>query len=69
MEGIILSEVSQTEEEKYCMRSLNMWSLKKYSTVVNVTERRGLTDIENKPLVTRGDRLGEGQIGVGEKEV
>ena len=46
-----------------------MWNLKKYSTVVNVTERRGLTDIENKPLVTRGDRLGEGQIGVGKKEV
>ena len=39
-----------------------MWNLKKkYSTVVNVTERRGLTDIENKPLVTRGDRLGEEQ--------
>ena len=44
-----------------------MWNLNKYSTVVNVTARRGL--IENKPLVTRGDRLGEGKTGLGEEEI
>ena len=31
-ETVILSEVSQTEKEKYCMTSLYMWNLKRNDT-------------------------------------
>ena len=32
LERVILSEVSQTEEEKYCMTSLYMWHLQRNDT-------------------------------------
>ena len=29
LESIMLSEISQTEKDKHCMTSLNIWNLKK----------------------------------------
>ena len=57
----MLSEVSQTEEGKYCMLSLYVESKKKNE--YNKTNRA--TDIENKLMVTSGEREGgRGKIGV-----
>ena len=42
---------------------------KKYNKLVNKTKRSRLTDIENKLVVTSGEREeGRGNVGVGEKE-
>lgn len=39
LEGIMLSEISQTRKDKYCMVSLtHMWNLKKTELVKNRTE-------------------------------
>ena len=47
LEGIMLSEISQTEKDKYCIISL-------YNKLVNITKRSRLTCIENKLVVTSG---------------
>ena len=39
LEGIILSEISQTEKDKYCMISLNVES-KKHNKLVNITKKK-----------------------------
>ena len=58
LEIIILSEVSQTEKDKY-MISLICGTLKKDTNeLIYKTER--LIDIENKLTVTKGERVGEG---------
>ena len=60
LESIMLSEISQTEKDKYSLISLIMWNLKKYK-LVNVTKSR-LTDTENKLGITSEERAGvEGQ--------
>ena len=38
LEGIMLSEISQTEKDKYCMISLILES-KKYKKLVNITKK------------------------------
>ena len=43
----MLSEISQTEKDKYCIISL-------YNKLVNITKRSRLTCIENKLVVTSG---------------
>ena len=49
LEGIMLSEISQTEKDKHCIISL-------YNKLVNITRSR-LTGTENKLVVTsRGSR-------------
>ena len=61
LEGIILSEISQTEKDKYCMISLICGILKiKQTNEYNKTE----TDTENKLVVTSGERKG-GKMGGG----
>ena len=61
----MLSEISQTEKDKYCMISLICGKSKIYNKLGNITKNR-LTDIENKLVVTsvgrdRGwDKMGEG---------
>ena len=57
-EIIILSEVSQTEKDKYKI-SLYMES-KKMIKMNLLTNRNKLTDIENKLMVTKGERWGGG---------
>ena len=48
LEGIMLSEISQTEKDKYCIISV-------YNKLVNITKRSRLTGIEHKLVVTRGE--------------
>ena len=55
LERVILSEVSQTEKEKYCMTSLYMWNLKRNDTneLSYKTERDSQTHL---PFPSPGDR-------------
>ena len=39
LEGIILSEISQTEKDKYCMIS-HIWNLIKHNKLVNITKKK-----------------------------
>ena len=68
LEGITLSEISQTERQ-ILYDVTYVQNLKKYNKVVNITKRSRLTYIENKLVVTSGERERRGNIGVGEQEV
>ena len=59
LEMIILSEVSQTEKDKYHMINL-ICGILKNDTNELLQNRNSLTDIENKPMVAKGERSGEG---------
>ena len=50
LEGIMLSEISQTEKDKYCMISLIYGIFKIQHTSENNKKRR-----ENKLVITRGE--------------
>ena len=39
LDGIMLSEISQTEKDKYCMLSLICGIEKKYNKLVNITKK------------------------------
>ena len=56
LEIAIPSEVSQTEKDKYHMISL----LKKMVQGTYLQNRNRVTDVENKIMVTRGERGGGG---------
>ena len=58
--GIILSEVSQMEKDKYCMTSL-IYGTQKIQHTYEYNKKE--TDIGNKPVVTSGDR-GQGEIQI-----
>ena len=62
----MLSEVSQTEKDKYYITY--MWNLEnKTDECESNKKRNSLTDIENKLMVTSGEReVGRGKIGVGD---
>ena len=63
-EGIMLSEISQTEKDKYCM--ISHVESKKYNKLVNITKKKQFTDTEKKLVVTSvGGGLEDGNIGVG----
>ena len=57
LEIIILSEVSQTEKDKY-MVPLIRGIFKKWYKWTYLQKRNRLTDVENKLMVTRGDGVG-----------
>ena len=61
LEGIMLSEISQTEKDKYCMISLlcRIWKIKQTG---EYNKKETDSDIENKPVVTSGERKGVGAI-------
>ena len=59
LEIIILSEVGETEKDKYHMISLYVDSKKRYKRTY-LQNRNRLTDIENKLMVTKGKRWWEG---------
>ena len=52
---IILSEIRETEKDKYCMIS-HILESKKYNKLVNITKRNRLTDTENKLVLTNGEK-------------
>ena len=56
LELIILSEVSQVEKDKYHMISLICGILKKRYKRTYLRNRNRPTDIENKLMVTKGER-------------
>ena len=60
LENIMLSEISQREKDKYCMISLICKIFKNTNKCICKTNR--LTDIENKLVVTSGEREGGGGI-------
>ena len=63
LQGIILSEINQTEIDKYCMISLihGIWKIKQTSD--NKTRNRH-TDTENTLVITSGEREGRrGKMG------
>ena len=64
LEIIILSEVSQTEKDKYHMIPLTcgIYKEKKRLKWAYFQNRKRLTDTENKLMVTKGERWGEGGI-------
>ena len=55
LETVILSELSQTEKDKYHMMSLICASKKLYKRTY-LQNRNRLTDIENILVVTKGER-------------
>ena len=59
LQMIILREVSQTEKDKYHRISLICGILKMGQNNL-FTNRNRVTDIENKLMVTKGERQGEG---------
>ena len=61
LEGIILSEISQKDKDKYCMISIICGIKKKYNKLVNITKKSRLMDIENKLVVTNGRGAIKGQ--------
>ena len=60
LEIVILSEVSQTEKEKYCMILLICGIYKKLYKWTYLQNRNKLTDLENELMVTgeKGGREG-----------
>ena len=54
LETVILSEVSQTEEEKYHMASL-ICRIQKEMIQMNLQIRKRFTDLENEFMVSRGE--------------
>ena len=68
LEGIMLTEISQKEKDKYCMVSL-MWNMKNFLNFsINEETKPNKNkhiDRENS-MVTRGEGdLGEGEMGKG----
>ena len=49
----------KAEKDQYYIISLNMWSLKNTNEIIPKTKTEGLTDMENKLRVTKGED-GEG---------
>ena len=56
IEIIILSEVSQTEKDKYIWHHLYVESKKNWYKWTYLQNRNRFTDIENKLMVTKGER-------------
>lgn len=52
-ESVIVSEINQTEKEKYHMASLIRWTLKKQIQMNLLTEQR-FTDLEKELMVAEG---------------
>ena len=63
LEIITLSEVGQTEEDRYYMISLICGS--ENTTQINTSMKQNrLTDIENKPVVAREEGVARDGLGV-----
>ena len=53
LEIVILSEVSQSEKEKYCMKSLICGMIQ-----MNLQNSKRLTDLKNEFMVASGEGIG-----------
>ena len=56
LEIITLGEVNQTEKGYLSYDIAYMWNLKKWYKWTYIQNRNRPTDIENKPMVTKGER-------------
>ena len=69
LEGIMQSDISQTEKDRCCM--ISHVESKNYIELVNITKNKNrLTDIENKLVVASGEREWGGATkgsGLGER--
>ena len=65
LEGIMLSELNQTEKYKHCMISLTCGIKNKQMTQTSAKTK--LTDTENRLVVARGGGGGVGKVGEGVK--
>ena len=64
LETVILSEVSQTERQ-ISYDITYMWNLKYYTDKLIYKTETDSTDIENKPMVTKGEgEWGKNKLGV-----
>ena len=61
LEGIMLSEISQPEKDRYHMISL-ICRIQKIQQTSEYNKKSRLRDIENKLVVTSGERGGGGEI-------
>ena len=61
LETVTLSEVSQTEKERYCMASL-ICRIQKEMIQMNLPSRKRLPHLENELMVVGRDG-GKGQLG------
>ena len=65
LEGILLSKISQRKTNT--VRYHSLMESEKYNKLVNITKRNRFIDIENKSVVTSGEReRGRGKTGVGD---
>ena len=63
IEIIILTEISQTEKDRYTYINITyMWNRKKGYKWTYLQNRNRLKDIENKLMVTKGDSSGGGVV-------
>ena len=69
LEGIVISELSQTKKDKYCTVWYHLYvESKNDSKLVNKKKGSRLTDKENKLVVTCGGREGKrSNVGPGGK--
>ena len=58
---------SQIEKDKYCMKPLIREILKKWYKWTYLQNRKRLTDIENKLMVTKGEKGRRDKLGFGIK--
>ena len=59
LEIVILSEVSPKKKDKYHLISLVCGIQKKWYKCTYLQNRNRVTDVENKPMVTKGERARE----------
>ena len=64
MDGIMLSEVSQKEKDKYYMIALICGIWKKWYKWTYVQNRNRPIDIEHKPVIIKGKRGARDKLGV-----
>ena len=64
LEIIILSEVKSDRERQISYDITSMWNLKKWYKWTYLQNRNRLTDMENKLMVTKGERGGRDKLGV-----
>ena len=57
LESVILSKISQTENEKYHKASI-IYEIWKEMLQMNLQNRRILTDLENELIIVKGDDRG-----------
>ena len=63
LKDIMLSEISQTEKDKYCVISFYMFNLKIYNKLVNRIKKKKKSLREQTSIYQCGEGRGEEQYG------